>query len=194
MAARRGFTLAEVLVAFALIAVLASVIVPTVYGRMQDGYEDAIVSEFDNLATAVAAYRQNVGKYPPKLSYLSALPSSIQSGGGPFDKCGNALSATAIANWHGPYVTRVIPYTSGAIGGSAYTFAFKDTVPDTLVSTTSPNGIIIRMVGPDLRTAQNLDQKIDGSNNPGTGALQYTGTARTDMIVSFIIPTAAGAC
>lgn len=184
--ARRGFTLAEVIVAFTLIAVLAAVIIPTVAGRLQDGYENSIVSEFENLSTAVMAYRQDVGKYPPKLSYLSALPS------GAVDHCSVPLSATAIANWRGPYVSRFISPTIGA--GVAYTFANKDTVSDTLIKTSGPNGFIIQMIGPDSRTAINVDEKIDGSNNNGAGVLQWVGTARTDVILEFIVPSAAGAC
>ena len=84
---RRGFTLAEIMVAMALIAVLAAVLIPTVRGRLQDSYEDALVEEYANLASAIQAYRQDVGKYPPRLDYLSALPAS------PVDRCNVALSS-----------------------------------------------------------------------------------------------------
>src|SRR4029077_6340677 len=90
---KRGFTLAEVMVAIALIAILAAVMIPTIRGRMQDAYEDAIVEAFTNLTAAVQAYRQDVGKYPPALDYLSALRVS------PVDRCGVTLSASAQANW-----------------------------------------------------------------------------------------------
>ena len=87
LTSRRGFTLAEVLVAFTLIAVLAAVVMPTIRGRLQDGYEDALVGELSSLASAINAYRQDVGHYPPQLDYLTLLPPS------PDDFCGHDLSA-----------------------------------------------------------------------------------------------------
>ena len=67
---RRAFTLAEVLVSVAIVAILAAVLVPTMRGKMQDSYENAIISEFNNIESAVAAYRQDVGKYPADIDYL----------------------------------------------------------------------------------------------------------------------------
>lgn len=183
---RGGFTLAEVLVAFALVAVLAAVLVPTVRGRLQDGYEDALVSEFDNIASAVTAYRQDVGHYPPDIDYLFQLRAL------PTDRCGVALSAAAKSNWRGPYITRDV--TSSAL---AYVFAQKDTVWDSLYVAGSPAGMYIKVNGPDTLTAHNLDVKIDGVANATAGALQWsTNTAgtNTDAIITYIIPTRSGAC
>lgn len=180
---KRGFTLAEVMVAIALIAILAAVMVPTIRGRMQDAYEDAIVEEFTNLTAAVQAYRQDVGKYPPALDYLSALRAT------PLDRCGVTLGATAQANWRGPYVSRLIPNTAW------YVFAQKDTVLDVLTLNTAvaPVGIFIRIEGPDTLTAHNVDLKLDGSLNPNAGQVRWTATG-TDVFIDYIIPTKAGAC
>jgi prepilin-type N-terminal cleavage/methylation domain-containing protein len=178
---RGGFTLAEVLVSFALIAVLAAVIVPTIRGRLQGGYEDALVQEIDNLSSAVIAYRQDVGHYPPNFDYLTALPAT------PKDKCGVTLSATAQANWRGPYITRaILPF-------GVFLVAQKDSVVDTLYTATSPTGLIIRIKGPDTLTAHNIDVVFDGVNNKGTGSLQWT-PGTNDVVMDYIIPTKSGAC
>lgn len=180
---KRGFTLAEVMVAIALIAVLAAVMIPTIRGRMQDAYEDAIVEEFTNLTAAVQAYRQDVGKYPPALDYLSALRVS------PLDRCGVALGATAQANWRGPYVSRLIP------NAISYVFAQKDTVVDVLTGNVAvaPVGIFIRIQGPDTLTAHNVDLKLDGTLNPNAGQVRWAVNG-TDVFLDYIIPTKAGAC
>jgi prepilin-type N-terminal cleavage/methylation domain-containing protein len=184
---RHGFTLAEVLVAFALVAILAAVLVPTVRGRMQDSYENALIAEFDNIASAVTAYRQDVGHYPPDIDYLFQMRTSS-----PTDRCGVALSANAKANWRGPYITRAVLSTA-----LAYVFAQKDTVWDSLFVAGSPVGIYIKVNGPDTVTAHNVDVKIDGVANATTGALQWstnTAGANTDAIIQYIIPTRSGTC
>lgn len=178
---RSGFTLAEVLVAFTIIAMLAAVIVPTVRGRIQDAYESALVSELENLRNAIAAYRQDVGKYPPALDYLTALRAS------PVDRCSVPLTAAAQANWRGPYLSRQILNSVG------YVVAQKDTITDVLTSSASPAGLVITLSGPDTTTAHNMDIRIDGFANNAIGGFKWTAPG-TDAVISYIIPTRAGAC
>lgn len=179
--ARRGFTLAEVVVAVGIVAVLAAVTVPTIRGRLQDSYENALISEFDNLSSAVVAYRQDVGKYPPTLDYLSQLPTT------PTDRCSNNLTATQKANWRGPYVTRNIRATA------YYVVAQKDSVQTTLVTNGSPIGIYIELFGPDLQTAQNIDLKVDGVINKTNGTVIWDANGG-DYYIHYVIPTKSGAC
>jgi prepilin-type N-terminal cleavage/methylation domain-containing protein len=178
---RPAFTLAEVLVSIALVAILTAIVIPTVQGRLQDGYEDAIVQEFDNISSAVIAYRQDVGKFPPQLRYLSALPTS------PTDACGNALTTTQQNNWHGPYITRTIPAVTG------YVIAQKDTVFNVLNTSYSTTAITVELHGADTLTAHDVDLKIDGQAINNVGGLQgaVNGTA---TIIYFLIPRKSGAC
>ena len=184
MHARRAFTLAEVLVSIGIVAILTAAILPTIRGRLQDAYEDAIVEEFTNIASSVNAYRQDVGKFPPQLRYLSALPASPA----PTDGCGsNTLSATQQTNWRGPYITRSIPAVS------AYVLAQKDTVYNALNYSYSTTAVAVEVHGADTLTAHNVDLKIDGQAANNAGSLQWAvnGTA---TIMYFLIPRKAGAC
>ncbi|HEY9228265.1 MAG TPA: prepilin-type N-terminal cleavage/methylation domain-containing protein [Gemmatimonadaceae bacterium] len=179
---RRGFTLAEVLVSLGLIAVLAAVVVPTIRGRLQDGYEDAIVSEFTSLASAINAYRQDVGHYPPRLDYLTILPAS------PDDFCGRNLSTSDSAKWRGPYVSRTI--TTAA----SYVVFQKDSVQDALARPIgNPNVIQVVISGADTATARGVDLKIDGAANQAAGTLLWSATG-TGAVLSYSIPTRNGAC
>jgi general secretion pathway protein G len=179
---RRGFTLAEVLVAFALIAVLAAVMLPTVRGRLQDGYENALVQELSSLASAITAYRQDVGKYPRQLDYLSALPS------GATDFCGRALLPSDSVKWRGPYVSRII--TNAAV----YVVAQKDSVQDLLTRPVTNDAVIqIVIAGADTATAHDVDLKIDGTVNRVAGTLQWAANG-TSTTMTYALPTRSGAC
>jgi prepilin-type N-terminal cleavage/methylation domain-containing protein len=181
---RRAFTLAEVIVSIAIIGVLAAAVVPTVRGRLREGYEDALVSEFQNVASAVHAYRQDVGKFPPRLSYLSALPAS------PVDKCNIALSNTAKNNWRGPYLSTYFPPAANGLDGLQ--LFQKDTLLDTLVTTANPTGFAIRISGLETQTAKNIDARIDGITGTSSGQIQYSNA--TWITINYIIPTKSGAC
>lgn len=175
---RSGFTLPEVLTSVALIGVLASVVVPAVRGRMEDGYEDAVIQEFQSLSSAITAYRQDVGHYPPSLDYLSTLPAA------PRDFCGHALGANDIAKWNGPYTSRMITAT--------YTIGQRDAVQLTLQRPATA-AIGVQISGADTSTTRSIDNKIDGINASTTGTLRYT-SSNGATVMTYIIPTRAGAC
>ncbi len=170
------------LVAFALIAVLAAVMLPTMRGRLQDGYENALVQEMTSLASAITAYRQDVGKYPRQLDYLTALPS------GATDFCGRALTQADSTRWRGPYVSRII--TTAAF----YVVAQKDSVQDLLARPAGNNAIVqIVINGADTATAHDVDLKIDGTVNRIAGTLLWTPNG-TSTTMSYSIPTRPNAC
>lgn len=175
---RAGFTLPEVLTSMALIGVLASVVVPTVRGRMEDGYEDAVIQEFQSLSSALTAYRQDVGHYPPSLDYLSALPAN------PRDFCGHALGANDIAKWNGPYTSRTI--------SANYVIGQRDAVQITLQRPIT-TAIGVQISGADTSTARSIDYKIDGVNAPAAGTLRYT-SSNGSTVMTYVIPTRSGAC
>jgi prepilin-type N-terminal cleavage/methylation domain-containing protein len=181
---RSGFTLAEVLVAIGLIAVLAAVMVPTIKGRFDDSYENALIGEMSSLANAIGAYRQDVGKYPVSLDYLTALPAAAT------DRCGAALTALERAKWHGPYVTTSIP-----AGIGSFVFASKDTIALPLVAVST--GLAVQVFGPDTATAVSMDLKVDGQANKSAGSIVWstvTAGRNTDAHVAWVVPYRSGAC
>lgn len=175
---RSGFTLPEVLTSIALVAVLASVVAPTVRGRMEDGYQNAVIQEFQSLSSAITAYRQDVGHYPPSLDYLSALPAS------PRDFCGHALGPDDIARWNGPYTSRTITGTY-VIGG-------RDAVQGALQRPTAA-AIGVQIVGADTATARGVDFKVDGVDGANGGTLRYAALNGVTSMM-YVIPTRAAAC
>ncbi|HLZ10125.1 MAG TPA: hypothetical protein VKT80_16160, partial [Chloroflexota bacterium] len=159
------------LVVVLILALMAAVTIPTFKGRFGASYEDALIQELQSLAAAITAYQQDVGKYPPDINYLSALPAS------PLDGCAtHNLTASQIAKYRGPYISRTISATQ-----TSYVFGNKDTIqtvfdfPD---STAAPNGgythwLGIQVKGPDQTTVQNIDLKVDGVSNQNNGIIRY---------------------
>ena len=87
---RAGFTLIEILVVIAVIAILASLVAPNVFQHVGTAR-----SQVEMLATALDAYRLDNGHYPSTTQGLTALVSA------PTDE--------AATGWRGPYLRRAVP-------------------------------------------------------------------------------------
>jgi general secretion pathway protein G len=93
---RHGFTLIELLVVIAIIAVLASVVAPSVFRNVGDAKAGAAKSQIELFATALNQYRLDNDAYPATDQGLSALRTLPSAGDLP-------------RNWRGPYLSRVVP-------------------------------------------------------------------------------------
>lgn len=181
---RRGFSLAEVLVALLIIALLAAVTIPTFMGRITSGEGQALAAELGALGDGIRRYQENVGNYPPRLDYLAVLPAT------PTDFCSPAaaLSNREKAGWRGPYVTRNIPTPTVAPAPPVFYVVNNDTINITLVRTpTVPNSAVrnfieISVIALDSTKAAVVEESIDG------GTLNYA-----DGNVTWIRSTIPGA-
>ena len=184
MSIRSAFTLAEILVALAIIIIISAIAIPAVAGRIGVGEGQALAGELGALGEGIRRYQENVGSYPPRLDYLTVLPAA------PTDLCSPvaALSARKIAGWRGPYVTRNIPTPTVFPAPPVYYVVNLDTINITLVRTpTAPNSAVrnfieISVVNLDSAKASVVEASIDGAT------LDYT-----DGNVTWLRSTAAGA-
>jgi general secretion pathway protein G len=88
---RRGFTLLEILLVVAIIALLAAFVVPTFMNTELGAKIDItknIVTEGGVLDGVLELYRMNVGQYPPDLKELLDKPDD----------------EARAAKWRGPYI------------------------------------------------------------------------------------------
>jgi general secretion pathway protein G len=92
---RAGFTLIELLVTLAIIAVLASIIAPTLFGNIGDARVNSAKSQLQIIALALDAYRVDVGDYPTTDQGLQSLRSLPADGGSD--------------RWRGPYLRQTVP-------------------------------------------------------------------------------------
>src|SRR4051812_48260364 len=86
---RAGFTLPEVLVTITLIAVLASVVVPTIISQVRKGDPARMGSDFQAIRGATEQFLTDVRKYP---SSITALTTAITAAQKP-------LAGTALATY-----------------------------------------------------------------------------------------------
>ena len=72
---RSGFTLIEILIAIALVAIMASVVVPTMFKYLSKGKEDATKAQLRSLQ-ALDAFYADVGQFPETLKDLYTKPAN----------------------------------------------------------------------------------------------------------------------
>jgi len=182
---RRGFTLVEVVATVAITALLAAITIPTVRGQLQTGEASALVSELENLQTAISTYKNDVGRYPNSIVYLSQLPVLAST----VDGCGNALPQFQYNSYRGPYINRTIP-----AGTTQYVLYSGDTVLTTYQALSALNNTIsINIKGVDSTVATLVDQAIDGTVNNGSGMVTWVNHGQSTEL-TYNIPTRTGSC
>ena len=94
--ARKGFTLIELLVTIAIIATLAAIVAPALFGNVGEARKNAARSQIQILALALDAYRLDADAYPTSEQGLEALRAFPVAGDPP-------------KNWKGPYLRQLVP-------------------------------------------------------------------------------------
>jgi len=94
---RGGFTVIELMLVVAIIAVLSAIIIPQAAGTGQKTKEAVLRGQLDQMRKAIEQFRSDCGHYPALLVQLQTQPPERQVGGtgAPLD----------VAYWGGPYLT-----------------------------------------------------------------------------------------
>lgn len=91
----QGFTLIEVLVVIVVIAVLASLVAPSLFRNVDDARVATAKAQIESFATALDAYRLDTGRYPTSAQGLASLNTRP--------------TADAPPTWNGPYLRKSVP-------------------------------------------------------------------------------------
>ena len=94
---RPGFTLIEVLIAILIVATLMAILLPAVFSALRKGRETQVTAELNNLATALASFKNTYGDFPPSRVIL------VEGGY-------NSLPAAFLSATVGDATTSVAPY------------------------------------------------------------------------------------
>jgi general secretion pathway protein G len=141
--ARAGFTLIELLVTIAIIATLAAIVAPALFGNVGEARRNSAKSQIQILALALDAYRLDNDAFPTTDQGLEALRTLPASGDPP-------------ANWKGPYLRQLVPIDPW---GRPYVYTAPGIV--------NPNGYDLYTLGKDGKPGgDGEDADITSWNGP----------------------------
>lgn len=104
LVARTGFTLVEMIVVIVIIAILATLIGPRLFGRIGQSKAAAAASNANAIASAVKLYAADYGSLPPNIDAL-AVKSTDGKGFGPYVENADQLKDP----WGNKFILRVPP-------------------------------------------------------------------------------------
>lgn len=179
--ARGGFTLAEILVALALMALLAAVLLPTVAGQVLKGDAGRVVQDLEAVRAGSERFLTDLRRYPGRYSDLSTAIATTHT-----DIHGNAYTNAQVTKWAGPYVTKdtldagVETGFGGRINNEFTRVTNTNAVPYLTI-------VITGITGPD---ADRIDEQIDGSSaSPRTtGLLRWVSSGGVDSLKYLAMP------
>jgi prepilin-type N-terminal cleavage/methylation domain-containing protein len=162
---RTGFTLAEVLVTVAIVAILAAVVVPAVTNQITKGDEANIASVVGSVRTGITAFVTDTRKFPGRVSDLFNAIASTDN------DITVANYGTAAANkWKGPYMSGALSATDSAQVGLGY---MRNTLKDSGFATST--GYVIATISGVFTpaAAARIDTLIDNANGQTAGSLRW---------------------
>jgi len=138
-----GFTLIELLVTIAIIATLAAIVAPTLFGNVGEARKSTARSQIQILALALDAYRLDNDVFPTTSQGLEALRTFPATDAPP-------------ANWKGPYLRQLVPMDPW---GQAYLYVSPGIA--------NPNAYDLYTLGKDAKPGGNgEDADITSWNGP----------------------------
>jgi general secretion pathway protein G len=89
---KKGFTLVELLVVMAILAMLAALVGPKLFPKLGKGKQSAAKAQIELLGQALDQFKLDTGRYPTTQEGLNAL-----------------MTNPGVDNWEGPYLKKALP-------------------------------------------------------------------------------------
>jgi prepilin-type N-terminal cleavage/methylation domain-containing protein len=181
-----GFSLAEILVSIAILAVVAAVVIPSIGGQLRSGDESRLQQDLTSLRGGIEQFLADVRRYPRSIGQLTNKPAITESA-----LVGGVYNNGQVGRWRGPYITKDSSFALKTGYDASFNTAFDTLSLGTSGLTSSATGtryLRIYLVGFDSTNALRLDQKMDDGDLT-TGQVRWTvNTAGTDTLFYLTIP------
>lgn len=167
---RSGFTLAEVLVTLAIIAVLAAVLLPALNSQINKGDAGRVAQDLNSLQAGSQAFYSDIHRYPSDVSHLTTAITASQT-----DILGVTYPSAYVAKWRGPYITKdvVSPTAAGTI-----TSAFSRTTGANSISYVTVS--VTNVSASDFAKIEDaLDEGTSSSTSSTSGLVRWSSTNST---------------
>ena len=159
---RSGFTLPEVLVTVAIVAVLAAMVVPAVTQQIGKGDRGQLEGTLQGLQLGVTSYVSDVRRFPRDIKQLLVQPAN-----GDAALPSGTLNATQAAAWKGPYLQASQTAQDSTVIGFGL-FAKNQMRVDA-------NYLILRIEGSTSEALfLEIDALIDKGDGQAAGLLRWT--------------------
>jgi prepilin-type N-terminal cleavage/methylation domain-containing protein len=160
-ARRSGFTLPEVLVTVAIVAILAAVVVPAVTQQISKGDQGQFQGSIGGVQTAITTYVTDVRRYPAAVSQLTNQVAAGDSTAVPEGE----LTTAEAARWKGPY----LQFDLAAAGTFDVGYGIE------AVDTLGLDGSFITLkFDTDSIVANRVDSIVDNADGNAAGNFRWT--------------------
>jgi general secretion pathway protein G len=184
-ASRAGFTLVEMIVGLAIMAMIASMVTPAMIGLLDQKRREAAVTNFSEIATAIGRFRADVLEYPGQLDQLSSAPLSTDA-----DVCAQVYTSGERSAWKGPYLGRLVPTTGlpVAIGRARNQLG-------RFPASGTPTSIYMTVDSVVIEDALAINKELDDDGDSATSnSVRWTTLSAADGLVTLTLHAAMGAC
>lgn len=171
---RSGFTLPEVLVTVAIVAVLAAMVVPAVTQQISKGDAPSFLGSVAGIRTAITSFVADVRTLPGELSQLS-VPLTVADTrlAQTRDSVGGEYTPAVLPRWRGPYEN------SGAALGvirAGYGWETEDDLVDSNSTAPAKGYLVVTLFKANavVADAVELDNAVDGGNGANAGLVRWT--------------------
>jgi prepilin-type N-terminal cleavage/methylation domain-containing protein len=172
---KRGFSLAEILVAIAIIAVVGAIVIPSIGGQLRSGDESRVQQDLTTLRTGAEQFLADVRRYPNSVGQLVVKPATTESG-----LTGGVYTTAQTGRWRGPYLNK----DSASAIKTGYDLSVATTFGFVNFPGTTQKYLSIDIAAVDTGYARGIDRKMDdGVEN--SGMVQYTIAASPTTTLKF---------
>lgn len=168
MKQRKSFTLIELMVVIAIIAVLAAVVAPQVFRQVAKGRNSSVESFYNTVKIAATAYFSDIGAWPRTCTPAGPPACNTDTGLGGIN--GGFITTGTNTAWDGPYLDRW-PLATGNPWGGTYNWNTVTGIQFGPAPAASQRWISITLV--PRSAAQRIDRDKDGALSGTSGMVRY---------------------